>query len=172
MHYIIPESESRQARLPHELFLINLVTNHILLFVGLLGMFKGYPLLALVTPAISFLVLGYLLFRAKKERQNPSWFVMCHWQLCARRSRFFVGMILAVLLVVILLVLSAGGDIALLRPGHYAIGGIAFLPGMFSILVLIVMESDGMHQAKTGRLPVSLLAIYPEPKSIKKQESF
>lgn len=171
MEFQVSEAQSKQARLPHELFLINLITNHILLFVGLLGMMKAYPALALATPAISVVVLSYLLIRGHKERNNESWFVMVHWQLCMRRSRFFVGMLLFMGLVVAGLVLSVGGDVAQLKPGHYAMGGVVFLPGMFSILALIVMESDAMHQAKMGRVPDGMVRRFPNPENPKSVES-
>lgn len=161
MEYQITELESKKARFPHELFLINLITNHILLFVGMLGMMKTYPILALLTPAISVVVLSYLLIRGHRELKNESWFVMAHWQLCVRRSRFFVGMIVFMGLVVAGLILSVGGDASQLKPGHYALGGVAFLPGMFSVLALIVMESDAMHQAKTGRIPDGMVRRFP-----------
>ena len=163
MEYQITEAQSKKARFPHELFLINLITNHILLFVGMLGLMKSYPLLALVTPGISAVVLSYLLIRGRKELNNESWYVMVHWQLCMRRSRFFVGMLLFMGLVVTGLILSVGGDTSQLKPGHYALGGVAFLPGMFSILALIVMESDAMHQAKTGRIPDGMARRFPNP---------
>lgn len=163
MEYQITEAQSKQARLPHELFLINLITNHILLFVGLLGLMRTYPLLTLVTPGISVVVLSYLLIRGRKELNNDSWYVMIHWQLCMRRSRFFVAMLLIMGLVVAALILSVGGDVNQLKPGHYALGGVAFLPGMFSILALIVMESDAMHQAKSGRIPDGMVRRFPNP---------
>jgi hypothetical protein len=166
MKFQISEAQSKLARFPHELFLINLITNHILLFVGLLGMMKSYPLLALVTPAISVAVLGYLLLRGRKERNSESWYVMVHWQLCMRRSRFFVAMILLMGLVIAGLILSVGGDASQLKPGHYAIGGVTFLPVMFSILALIVMESDAMHQAKTGLVPDGMVRMFPHPEEL------
>ncbi len=161
MEFKISKTEEKQASFPHELFLINLITNHILLFVGLLGLMKSYPLLTLVTPGISVVVLSYLLLRGRKELKNGSWYVMVHWQLCIRRSRFFVGMLIFMGLVVTGIILSVGGDSGQLKPGHYALGGITFLPGMFSILALIVMESDAMHQAKTGRVPDSMIRRFP-----------
>ncbi|NOR52105.1 MAG: hypothetical protein GQ470_05745 [Gammaproteobacteria bacterium] len=166
MEFQITEAQSKQARLPHELFLINLITNHILLFVGLLGMMKTYPVLALVTPGISIVVLSYLLIRGRKELNNDSWYVMAHWQLCMRRSRFFVGMLLFMGLVITGLILSVGGDASQLKPGHYAMGGVAFLPGMFTVLALIVMESDAMHHAKTGRVPDGMVSRFPNPQEV------
>jgi len=166
MEFQISEAQAKRARFPHELFLINLITNHILLFVGLLGMMKTYPVLTLVTPSISVVVLSYLLIRGYRETNNESWYVMVHWQLCVRRSRFFVGMIIFMGLVITGLILSVGGDVNHLKPGHYAIGGVVFLPGMFSVLALIVMESDAMHQAKIGRVPDGMVRRFPNPQKV------
>ena len=157
----VSERERKQARHPHEYFLINLITNHILLFVGLLGMSRENPALMLVIPAISVTILIYLLLRARASVKRDEWFVMCHWQLCARRSRFFIGMLGLLVVVVAVLLLSVGGDVNALKPGHYAIGGVAILPTMLSVLVLIVMESDAVHKANLGEVPDWLARKYP-----------
>ncbi len=55
----ISEAEHKAARHPHEFFLINLITNHILVFVGLLGMAKQEPYLILIVPIVSVVILSY-----------------------------------------------------------------------------------------------------------------
>ena len=165
MHYEVTEEVSRKARLPHEIFLINLITNHILVFVGLLGLAKTYPGVMLVTPAISFVVLTYLMFRARRALKVDSWFIACHWQLCAHRSKMFIGMLLLLALVIGGLIVSVGGDASQLRPGHYALGGVASLPTLIFVLALIVMESDALHKARTGQVPEWLVNKYPNPTS-------
>ena len=87
----ISETEIKQARHPHELFLINLITNHILVFVALLGMASHNPEPLILVPIISVSILGYTIWRARKSVQRDSWFVMCHWQLAAKRSRLFIA---------------------------------------------------------------------------------
>lgn len=161
MQYEVTEALSQKARLPHEIFLINLITNHILIFVGLLGMAKSYPLLMLVTPTISFIVMGYLMIRARHAIKADPWFAACHWQLCAHRSKMFIGMLLLLALVVGGILLSVGGDVSQLKPGHFALGGVASLPTLIFVLVLIVMESDALHKAKTGVVPDWLEKKYP-----------
>lgn len=156
-----PEEERKQARHPHEFFLINLITNHILLFVGLLGMAKQEPWALLIVPTVSILILAYLVWRAKLSRSRDPWFVFCHWQLCARRSRFFIGMILLMGLGIAAILASVGGNVNDLRPGHYAIGGMVMLPTLFSVLVLIIMESDAVHKATIGEVPDWLVDKYP-----------
>ncbi len=159
----VPESERKQARHPHEYFLVNLITNHILVFVALLGMAKQEPWLLLIVPIFSVVVLTYLMWRAKLSRGRDPWFVFCHWQLCARRSRFFIGMILLMGLGIAAILASVGGDPADLRPGHYAIGGMVILPTLFTVLVLILMESDAVHKARVGEVPDGLVRRYPPP---------
>jgi len=165
MKFEISEQERKQARHPHEYFLINLITNHILLFVGLLGMARDNPQAMLIVPVISISILSYLLFRASRSFGRDPWFVSCHWQLCARRSRFFIGMIVFMGLVVLGLILLVGGDMSALKPGHYAMGGVAMLPTIFSVLVLVVMESDAVHKANLGEVPDWLVEKYPRPEA-------
>lgn len=161
MQYEVSEAHIKDAKHSHEIFLINLITNHILIFVGLLGMAKTFPWLLLVTPSISLVVLSYIMIRARSKLHSASWFAACHWQLCAHRSKLFIGMLLLLGLVLTGLLLSVGGDPAQLRPGHMAIGGVMALPTLVFILVLIVMESDAMHKAKTGIVPQWLEEKYP-----------
>lgn len=161
MHYEVNESLTHRAKLPHEIFLINLITNHILIFVGLLGMAKSYPALMLVTPTISLVVMSYLMLRARHAIKSDSWYVACHWQLCAHRSKMFLGMLLLLGLVVGGILFSVGGDASQLKPGHYALGGVASLPTLLFVLVLILMESDALHKAKTGVVPEWLVKKYP-----------
>jgi hypothetical protein len=162
MHYEVSEELARKARLPHEIFLINLITNHILVFVGLLGMAKTYPWVMLLTPAVSVVVLAYLMISARRALKTAHWYVSCHWQLCAHRSKMFIGMLAVLALVIVGLLLSVGGDPSQLKPGHYALGGVASLPTMVFILVLIVMESDAMHKARIGQVPEWLVKKYPD----------
>ncbi len=151
------------ARHPHEIFLINMITNHILIFIGLLGMAKSYPLLMLVTPGISLCLLLYILYRARRALTQDPWFVKCHWQIGARRSRLFIAMLAIMGLVVVGVLLASGGEPG---PQHYAIGGLGILPTMLTTLALIVMESDAMHQARLGKLPDSIVRRYPAPAGI------
>jgi len=163
----LPEDVRKKARHPHEFLLINLITNHILLFVGLLGMAKDEPWLLLIVPVLSISILSYLMWRALGSQNRDHWFVFCHWQLCARRSRFFIGMIALMGLGILAILVSAGGNLNDLRPGHYAIGGIVMLPTLFSVLALILMESDAVHKAGTGDVPEWLVKKYPPPEELK-----
>jgi len=167
MQFEISEIEKKQARHPHEIFLINLITNHVLVFIALLGMAKTYPLLMLVTPSISLGLLLYILFRARRSLTQDPWFVKCHWQIAARRSRLFIAMLAAMGLFVAAVVLVSGGE---LKPQHYAFAGVGVLPTILTTLALIIMESDAMHQTRLGILPAKMIQQYPNPDAIRVNE--
>jgi len=159
MKYVVSDEERRLAKHPHEIFLVNLITNHILVFVALLGLANSYPLLLLAVPAISAAILLYLLWRAARVRATAPWFVMVHWQLAARRAGWFIGILALMALALLLVVWVAGGAPG---PQHYAIGGVAMLPAMLAVLTLIILESEGVHQAGHGMVPRGVAARYPD----------
>jgi hypothetical protein len=43
------------------------------------------------------------------------------------------------------------------------IGGTGVLPVMVIVLVLILMESDALHQAAQHKLPKRMVELYPNP---------
>lgn len=163
MKFDIPEQERVRARHPHEIFLINLIVNHILLFVSLMGMATSYPYLMLIIPGISIAILGYLIIRGRRALTSELWFVKCHWQICVRRSMFFIAMLGIMAAAILIILLISGGNP---RPQHYAFGGVAILPTMLTVLVLIIMESDAMNQARQGILPKSMVERFPKPDDI------
>lgn len=163
MQFEISPEEMAKAKIPHELFLTNLVGNHILWFVASLGIFGSFWQPIAMVPVTSLLILSYTLLRARRERNGSSWYVMCHWQIVARRSLVFMGVIL------LLVVISSLGWIGYSYLGMKKvavlamIGGIGLLPTVVSVLVLIVMESDAMHQASQGALSDAVYKRFPNP---------
>lgn len=170
MQFEVTEEEAKKAKVPHEIFLTNLIGNHILWFVAALGLARSnwYPLA--MVPVVSIICLSYTIWGARRSRRNDSWFVMCHWQIGARRSKVFLIMFL------IFGLISGLGWVAythlgMMKEAVYAIiGGAGVLPIMVTTLVLIIMESDVLHQATQGKLPKSILAKYPHPEGITGKE--
>ena len=161
----LTEAEIKQARHPHELFLINLITNHILVFVALLGMASHNPEPLVLVPLISVSILSYTIWRARQSRRRDPWFVMCHWQLAARRSRLFIIM-LGLLTMAMATAYSAYTWGGMMKELAWAlVGGLGMLPTLVTVLVLILLESDALHQAACGRMPKWLSKRYPRPES-------
>ncbi len=163
MKFQISDKESHQAKIPHEVFLTNLIGNHILWFVAALGMAKTYWQPLALVPVFSILLLAYTLWRARRSRQTDSWYVMCHWQICARRSSIFIYMLLF-MGVVFLLGWIGYTYLGMMKEAVYAlVGGAGVLPVMVTVLVLILMESDILHQAALHKLPDSIVKAFPNP---------
>jgi hypothetical protein len=164
MEYDVSEEECQKARVPHEIFLTNLIGNHILWFVSSLGVANDYWQPVAMVPVISLTTIFYTMWRAKRARkEEESWFVMCHWQLAVKRSRILLGVMLFLLAVAVL------GWVAYTYLGlmdiavKAMIGGMGILPVMVTVLVLIMMEIDAMHQATQGKLSPKIAEAYPNP---------
>jgi hypothetical protein len=166
MQFDISAEEKRKAKVPHEIILANLVGNHILWFIAALGIYNSYWQPLAVVPVFSIVTLAYSLWRAKRALKVDSWFVAAHWQACARHSRIF-SMMLGLLAVLSLLGWVGYSYFGMMDIAVKAIiGGAGLLPVMVTVLVLIIMESDVLHQAGSGSVPDSIVARYPAPASL------
>jgi membrane-associated HD superfamily phosphohydrolase len=160
MYFNVSEEEARKAKAPHDLFLINLIFNHIFMFAAFLTASSLWKWVILV-PIFSFIVLTYTIIRARYSLKNDSWYVMCHWQICAKRSWLFIGMISLMLLVVALILVVSGGHP---KPQQIALAGIAILPTMITTFVLIIMETVSLDDSKNGRVPDAVVERFPDGK--------
>ncbi|MCP3866727.1 MAG: hypothetical protein GY703_01235 [Gammaproteobacteria bacterium] len=163
MKFDISDEESHKAKIPHEIFLTNLVGNHILWFIASLGIANSYIQPLLLVPVLSAATLTYILWRSHQSKNRDSWYVMCHWQICARRSRMFTVMLM------FMVVVSGLGwigysQLGLMKEAAYAlVGGLGILPVMVTVLVLILLESDILHQAALRKLPKRIVDQYSGP---------
>jgi hypothetical protein len=112
-----------------------------------------------IVPIFSVVSLIYLFWGASRASKHASWYVNAHWQIAARRSRFFLIMLAVMGSIMAAVFMFSGGD---MKPQHWALGGVAFLPVMITVLGLIVFESESLHQAKNGVLPDSVSERFPE----------
>jgi uncharacterized membrane protein YfhO len=161
MKFEIADEQVHKAKIPHDIFLTNLIGNHILWFVAALGIVRSYWQPLALVPVISFSVLIYTLWRAKRSR-DP-WYVWVNWQIAAARSRLFIYM-LAIVLGVWFLGWLGFTYFEMKKVAVMAlIGGIGILPIMVTVLILILMESDALHQATSCRLSKNVVERYPYP---------
>ena len=165
LRFEVGEREIKKANVPHEIFLTNLVGNHILMAVAAGGIAGSFPWVMAMIPAISFAILGFTLWRAQRSRGRDPWYVMCHWQLCARRSRVFIGMLLLLLLVS---ALGWAGHVygGMMKEAVIAlVVGAGILPVMVTVLVLIIIESDALYHANQAKLPAWVVERFPNPQA-------
>jgi len=163
MRFEVSKEDIKRANVPHELFLTNLVGNHILMAIAAGGMAGTFPWLMAIIPVTSFSILGYTLLRARRSLRVDPWYPMCHWQLCSRRSKIFIAM-LTMLLVITLLGWVGYTFLGMMKEAVLAlIGGVGILPVMVTVLVLIIIESDALYHANQARLPRWVVERYPNP---------
>ncbi len=164
MRFEVSHDEIKRANVPHELFLTNLIGNHILMTVGAGGIAGSYPWIMALIPTISFGILAFTLWRARRAIQRDPWYVMCHWQICARRSRVFLVM-LALLLLAVTLGWASYTYGGMMKEAVWAlVTGVGILPVMVTILVLVLIESDALYHANQAKLPGLGDGTLPEPK--------
>lgn len=161
--------EIKSARWPHEILLINLVFNHIFVFVAMLSVSKSFPMGMLLTPVLSFSMIGYILVKQQKiEASDASFFLKGHWKIAAKRNRWLMYLL-------IFSCSTVGGGFLLSKAFVWSktatimmwavVGGIGFLPFMVVLLVLVTLGSDSMNIARDGRLPDNFLAKHPSPEA-------
>ena len=161
--YSASREEIRRAKWPHEIFLINLVFNHILVFASTFGVFSTFPLMVLVVPVTSCVITGYLLVKARRiAAGNETLFVKAHWVVADRRNKHFIW-----LLIIAGVVLGGGYWLSAMMGWPKVVtiallGGVGLLPVMVSLLVLIVLGNDSMYQARHSKLPKGYAAVVSE----------
>lgn len=163
MRFAVSQEEIRKANVPHEVFLTNLIGNHILMTVGAGGVAGSFPWAMAIIPIVSFSLLGYILWRANKSKRVDPWYVMCHWQICAGRSRIFILMLI-LLLAVITLGWVAHVYGGMMKEAVIAlVAGTGILPVMVTVLVLVIVESDALYHANQAKLPNWVVEKFPNP---------
>ena len=152
-HFDVTEQEIAAAKKPHDIFISNLIMNHILLFTGFAAFGQSYIKFMIVVPIISIATLSYTFYRAANVKRADSEFVYIHWQISRRWSKLF-AIALTLLATVSFLGWLANQQLGLMKEAVYAlIGGLGILPTLVTVLVLIVIESDSLHHARMGTLP-------------------
>jgi hypothetical protein len=166
MRFQVSQAEIKRANVPHEIFLTNLVGNHILMAVAAGGVAGSFPWVMALIPAISFAMLGYILWRAHRAVGRDPWYVMCHWQVCARRSRLFILM-LCLLLAAVALAWAGHVYGGMMKEAAIALMvGVGILPVMMTVLVLIIVESDALYHANQAKLPRWVVERFPNPDAV------
>jgi hypothetical protein len=166
MRFEVSDREIKKANVPHEIFLTNLIGNHILMAVAAGGVAGSFPWVMALIPAISFSILGFTLWRARRAVGRDPWYVMCHWQVCARRSKIFILM-LSMLLAAMALAWAGHVYGGMMKEAAIAlVAGGGILPVMVTVLVLVIVESDALYHANQAKLPQWVVDRFPNPDAI------
>ena len=143
-----------KAKLPHNLFMLNLALFHLLmtpaviaLNVGIMGMLL--PLL------LSLSVMLYTCLQSRARDRHAHWFIHAHWQLACRRYRLLlISYALTLLLLCLgwLLSLSANDpNMTLILQTVFI--RISIMPVLIVVMVNFYLESSAISLATNGEIP-------------------
>lgn len=148
----LTQQDLKTGQFPHQLFLFNMVGNHILLTV-ITASNSTMPQLALLIPILSIILISITLLKGRTLVNSECMFVRCHWTLVVKRTKIFLIGYVALAV--------AGGLGAMMY--FYAgmmkemamamVGGLGILPVMALVLILTVMESETLNHALHGVTP-------------------
>ncbi len=144
------QQELKAAQLPHQLFLFNMVGNHVLMSVIALSN-STVPWLALIVPIVSLLIVGFTLIRGISQANHESEFIRCHWRMVIKRTKLFM-ITYALLAIAIGLAWLVHNSIEIKEMAYAIVVGLGILPTMVLVLVLTVMESESLNKATAGIL--------------------
>jgi hypothetical protein len=149
------QKELKDGQFPHQLFLFNMVGNHVL--VALIALSNSSHLEVTVIPVcISLMILAYTLIKAPARLKSKSLFVRSHWQIVVKRTRIFLIAYAALFTVGLIAWLSYSYAGVMKEQAIAIAGGLGILPTMVVVLVLTIMETDALHQALNARIPKTM----------------
>ena len=159
MIYEAEDSDRKQARVPHNLFVLNIFFFNLLmtpvaivLDVGMYGF--------LIPLACSLSVILYIFLRSRKVSR---WFVDMHWRLAFSRGLWLMaGYGLTGMLMLIGWLLSLGAaDARMAGIMFTAISRIAVLPTLLAVMATVVLEAGALHLVNKGEVPDKLAERFP-----------
>lgn len=137
MQYQITQSEAHRAKNPHHIFNLNILLTHLFLSLSILKT-SGEPLMFILIPLISGLVLGYIYWNGQKKRQADSWFVAANWVLAWRRGRILLASYIGAIVIVGVYEL-----VQFIMPGGLAMNNFSDTGGSTPIFEIIAMFFGG-----------------------------
>jgi len=145
------KDEKSRAGFAHEMVMMNLAIFHLLLPVAALS--SGYISIFLSLALFGSAVMIFLVARRASLATDVEW-VNTHWQLAWKRSR-----LLLVAYTISSVIMLLGWLLASLQTDHnmftimlVVFSRIAAVPIILTVLILLVMETTALSQARQGQL--------------------
>jgi len=146
------KSETKRAAFAHELLMMNLSFFHLLVPVAILS--SGHIALFLTLALIASAVIIFWIAR-KARQETDSELVQAHWQLAWRRCRL---LLIAYVVSAGIMLLGWGLGAMQVDPQMQGIllvvfSRIAAVPTVLMVLVLFVLSTSSLSQARQGEIP-------------------
>ncbi len=146
-------NERKLAKSAHDILLINLIVNHVLLFSGLAALGPNYLPFMVLIPVFSVITIAYLYQRSQQNAIQSQPFIKAHWRITLRSCKLLATVLLLGGAVIVYAWYSYSYLEASRGISYTLAGGLGVLPIMIIVIVLIVLEASAMHRADDGLLP-------------------
>ena len=171
MLFEISKESRTRAKMPHELFMVNLAVGHLLLAPSVFLLMKSITAL-LIPLLISCAVIAFIYIRGKMVERDGAWYEMVNYKLAWRRSTF-----LLIAYAVTAVIITGGWMLGMAsnKPAMQDIlltisTRIGIMPTFITVIVTFVLEASAVNQAKAGEIPDSFLKKYPVPADMQVKE--
>ena len=144
------KEELKLGQLPHQLFLFNMVGNHILLSIIALSN-SSVPWLALGVPVIGCIIIAFTLIRGRSLQNHESDFIRANWRMVIKRTKLFM-IAYGLLGVAVTIAWLVHDSMAIKEMAYAIVAGLGILPTMVMVLILTVIESESLNHALKGEL--------------------
>jgi len=161
MNFEISDEEKKQAKAPHNLFVLNIFLFNLLMTPAAIVMDVG--MYGFLIPLIcSLSVIAYIYQHSKK---TTIWFVDMHWRLSFRRCQYLMaGYALTAFLVLLAWLISlTASDARMAEIIFTAVSRVAVAPTVLAVMGTVVLEAGGFHLVNQGEVPDALVTKFPPP---------
>ncbi len=159
MQFEATETEIKQAKVPHNLFVSGLFLLDLLMTPAIIVLKTG--MLGLLIPLICSCTLsGYIYLRSKK---TSTWFIDAHWRLAFYHSKLLMlGYAVSALLIFLAWMISqVAHEESMKHIMWTALTRIALMPTLIAVMVTAVMGASAIGLANSHEVPDKILRAFP-----------
>jgi len=153
----VDQLSRKQARVPHNIFMLNLALIHLLMTPAAIAMEIG--ILGMLIPLIFSLgIILYTYIKNKRLQNSAHWFVTAHWKLSLKRYRMLLisYAITASLLLTGWLLAMSSPDPNMRDILMTVFIRIAIMPVLLMVMINFYLESSAINMASRGEIPDSM----------------
>lgn len=151
-----------KSRIPHNIFMLNLVLVHLLMTPAAIALEIGA--LGMLAPlVVSLAIMLYSLLASKKLDKKDHWFIHAHWILALNRYRLLLisYAITAGLMLLGWLVSMSSPDPNMQEILHTVFIRIAIMPVLLMVMINAYLESSAISMTSKGEIPDSVVSKLP-----------
>ena len=158
---MINDEIRNRAKLPHNIFMLNLAVFHLLMTPAAIALDIG--LAGVLLPlGLSLATMLFTYIQSEKQHDQDQSFIYLHWKLAVLRYRYLLISygITAILLLLGMLLAMTSTDKNMQEIMQTVFIRIAIMPVLVTVMVNFYLESNAISQASNGEVPDAISRKY------------